>query len=109
MNKINKPFSKLILVCVNERVNGEESCGNKQSLPIFDRLKDYVNEHGLKGKVRISRTGCLGLCELGPVVAVFPDNFFYTAVTEDDIVRIIQEQLCTEEINALKTALSLNL
>lgn len=107
MNKINKPFSKLILVCVNERVNGEESCGNKQSLPIFDRLKVYVNEH-LKGKVRVSRTGCLGLCELGPVVAVFPDNVWYTAVTEDDIERIIQEQLRTEEINALKTALSLN-
>ncbi len=104
MKKINEPYRKLILVCVNERLNSKESCGNKQSIHIFDTLKAYVNQSGLKGKVRVSRTGCLGLCELGPNVAVFPDNLWYTAVTDDDVERIIHEHLCTEELNALKTA-----
>lgn len=103
MKKINQPFRKLILVCVNERANGEASCGDKQSIHLFDRLKAYVNENGLKGKVRVSRTGCLGLCELGPNVAVFPDNLWYTAVTDDDVERIICDHLRPEEINSFET------
>ncbi len=93
MKEIAKPYQKLLLVCVNERANGDESCGHKKSVRIVEKLKAYVNENGLKGSVRVSRTGCLGLCHLGPNVAVFPENHWYAGVTDEDADRIIQTEL----------------
>lgn len=98
MKEIPKPYKKLILVCVNERANGEESCGHKKSFRIAEKLKAYVNGNGLKGVVRVSRTGCLGLCQLGPNVAVFPENRWYTAVTDEDVDAIIKTEL-RDEVN----------
>jgi len=93
MKEIASPFKKLILVCVNERASTEESCGGKQSIHLFEAFKAYVNENGLKGIVRVSRTGCLGLCKQGPNVAVFPENRWYAAVTKEDVHAILKAEL----------------
>lgn len=93
MTRRAPPYEKLVLVCVNQRQNGEECCGGKNSVVLVETLKRYVKDHGLKGRVRVSRTGCLGLCRQGPNVAVFPENVWYDAVGETACEEIIQRHL----------------
>jgi (2Fe-2S) ferredoxin len=52
-------------------------------------LKDTVNEKGWKGKVRISTSGCLGLCAKGPNVIIYPQKVWFSEVFPDDVVEIV--------------------
>ena len=46
-----------------------------------------------EGGVRINIAGCLGRCELGPTVVVYPDGVWYTYVDKEDLDEIIDEHL----------------
>lgn len=85
------PYQRVIMVCGNERDNGEPACGNRHSGKILERLKIYVKEHGLKGRIRVCRTGCLDQCAIGPNVVIMPDNIWLKAVTDEDVNRIIEQ------------------
>lgn len=89
MNELNpKPFERIILVCCNEREPGEAACANRGSGEFQKKLKDYAKSKGLQGRLRVSRSLCLGLCEKGPNVCVMPDNVWHSAVTEKDLEEI---------------------
>jgi (2Fe-2S) ferredoxin len=89
MNELSpKPFERLILVCCNERQPGEAACANRGSGEFQKKLKEYAKSKGLQGKVRVSRSLCLGLCEKGPNVCVMPDNVWHAGVTEQDLDEI---------------------
>lgn len=45
------------------------------------------------GQVLVSATGCLGPCEQGPTVVVYPDNTWYSKVTEADVATILDEHV----------------
>ena len=38
-----------------------------------------------------SRTGCLGLCGVGPNVSIYPDNIIYKSVKVEDVKEIVME------------------
>lgn len=76
-------YKKLVLVCVNEREKGMESCGKKGSLELFQKLKACIRE--ADPQIRISKTGCLGNCLSGITIAIQPDNIWFGDVTEKDL------------------------
>ena len=41
----------------------------------------------------VVRTGCFGLCALGPIMIVYPEGTFYSMVKEEDIAEIVSEHL----------------
>ena len=84
-----------VLVCLNTRPpdNPKGSCGAKGSERVFERLKQTIAERGLKGRVIVSRTGCLKHCSRGVTVAVYPDNVWYAGVGEADLEEICELQL----------------
>lgn len=92
MNSSKNPYKKHIFVCTNQRENGEVSCAGRGE-EICEFLKDYVKVNKLKGKVRISRSGCFDLCAQGPNVLVFPDYVWYSKVSLGDLQEIIGEHL----------------
>ena len=87
------PYQKHLYVCVNKRQAGEECCSDKEGEAIRERLKAYVNENGLKGKVRISGSGCMDFCSKGGNVMVYPDYRWYSGVTSKDVEKIIEAEL----------------
>lgn len=91
-----KPYEKLISVCVNMREEGS-CCSKRGSVEIVEELKSYVKKRGLKGRVRVARSGCFGLCETGPNIAVYPDGgpsgTWYQHVTMADIPEIIKKHI----------------
>ena len=93
-----QPYRTLILVCTNLKEGGKACCGGRGrgSAVLADTLKAAVAERGLKGIVRVSRTGCLGQCEFGPNIMVFPEGKWYSAVTEADLDAIIARHIPAE-------------
>lgn len=82
------PFERIILVCANEREPGEDACANRGSGDFQKKLKDYAKAKGLQGRLRVSRSLCLGLCAKGPNVCIMPDNVWLSGVTEKDLDEI---------------------
>ena len=93
MNKQPTPYLCHIFVCANVRENNPENpgCGAKGGGALKDKLKAAVNARGWKGKVRVSSTGCLGLCAQGPNVLLHPQGIHFSAVTENDLPAILRE------------------
>ena len=76
-----------ILVC------GGTGCSSSHSQALIDELNRELEEKGLLGEVQVIKTGCFGLCALGPVVVVYPEGCFYSHVTEADIPEIVEEHI----------------
>ena len=88
-------YDKHIFICVNERPDNSQrgSCAKCGGLDIRMRFVQLINEYGLKGVVRANKSGCLDVCELGPVVVIYPDAVWYTNVKLDDVDEIFQSNI----------------
>src|SRR5690554_1398881 len=80
-------FRSHVLICAGTGCTSSES---DNVAGAFDRL---LKEEGLEKEVKIVRTGCFGLCEMGPVVIVYPEGAFYSRVNEEDVEEIVKEHL----------------
>src|SRR5699024_9865568 len=60
---------------------------------IIDTFKVKLKEHNIDEEVELIATGCFGLCELGPVVIVYPEGVFYNRFTEEDVAEVVEEHL----------------
>jgi len=76
-----------VLVC------GGTGCTSSGSQRIRDRLEKEIAANGLSEEVGVVKTGCFGLCALGPIMIVYPEGTFYSMVQEDDIAEIVSEHL----------------
>ena len=74
-----------VLVC------GGTGCTSSGSEKIIDALKVELEKNGLTDEVAIVKTGCHGLCALGPIMIVYPEACFYSMVKEEDIPEIVSE------------------
>ena len=77
------PYKRIIFVCLNDRPDG--ACCNVRGSQIKEDLKSYVKSRDLKGVVRISGSGCMDQCALGPNIMIFPDNIWYHDVTANEL------------------------
>ena len=79
-----------IFVCSSFRFTGEAkgACRRKNSTSLIQYLETELSDRGLED-VLVSPTGCLKLCEKGPVMMVYPDNYWYGEVDENAIDTIL--------------------
>lgn len=78
-------YRSQVLVC------GGTGCTSSNSNDIRKALKDELIKKGLDKEVEVVRTGCFGLCELGPVVIVYPEGVFYSKVKVSDVPELVDE------------------
>ncbi len=76
-----------VLVC------GGTGCTSSGSEQIISELKKEINAVGLAEEVNVVKTGCFGLCALGPIMIVYPEGCFYSRVKPEDIKEIVDEHL----------------
>lgn len=93
-------FKHHVFICCNQRSNGEACCNNHRASEVRTHAKDRIRSLGMHGKngIRINKAGCLGRCDDGPVIVIYPDNVWYTYVDEEDIDEIIDRHLLHGEI-----------
>ena len=93
----NCEYKRQVLIC------GGTGCNSSGSKKVMEALYEEVEKNGLSNEVKIVRTGCFGLCSLGPIMIVYPEGSFYARVTSDEIPRIVKEHL--KEGNVVKEML----
>ncbi|HOK08236.1 MAG TPA: (2Fe-2S) ferredoxin domain-containing protein [Candidatus Hydrogenedens sp.] len=92
MRKQPIPYKKTIFVCTNKKDdNTKPCCGVHKSDEFVVKLKQSIRDKNLKDVIRVSRTGCLGQCEHGPNIMVYPEGIWYSYVKEEDIPFLLDE------------------
>ena len=76
-----------VLVC------GGTGCTSSNSAAIIEALEAQIADKGLSEEIKVIRTGCFGLCALGPIMIVYPEGSFYSQVKVTDIPEIVEEHL----------------
>ncbi len=68
-----------VLIC------GGTGCTSSGSTKIIELLQEELQNVGLKEEVAVVQTGCHGLCALGPIMIIYPEDTFFALVKTDDI------------------------
>jgi (2Fe-2S) ferredoxin len=90
-NEKPTPFTRHVFVCINGRGGVRKSCADGDSLSVRAALKEEVKNRGWKPAVRVSQAGCLGLCEEGPNVLIYPQKIWFKNVSAGDVDPILEE------------------
>ena len=76
-----------VLVC------GGTGCTSSNSEKIIEALEENIALKGLENEIKVVKTGCFGLCALGPIMIVYPEGCFYSQVKVEDVPEIVEEHL----------------
>ncbi len=80
-------YRKQVLIC------GGTGCTSSGSKKAVAALEDAIAKNGLEKEILVVKTGCFGLCALGPVMIVYPEGCFYSQVTPEGVEKIVEEHL----------------
>ncbi|MGB9886509.1 MAG: NADH-quinone oxidoreductase subunit NuoF [Moorellales bacterium] len=76
-----------VLVCAGA------GCISSGCKAVEEELLAAIKQHGLENEVRVVETGCMGPCDLGPMIVVYPEGVFYRKLTPADARVIAEEHL----------------
>ncbi len=79
-------------------------CMANGAMKVFEQFNKEMADSGLnvilelkpeafEQDVRLSKSGCQGFCQMGPLVSVLPDNILYTRVRAEDVPDIVKQTL----------------
>src|ERR1035441_8697656 len=84
-------------------------CMANGAMKVFEKFKSEIANSGLRvvlelrpeaagDEVRLSKSGCQGFCQMGPLVSVVPDGILYTKVRSEDVADIVQQTLAAGQV-----------
>jgi len=76
-----------ILIC------GGTGCTSSGAGEVTEAFKKAITEKGLADEVLVVPTGCHGMCEMGPIVVVYPEGTFYCRVQKTDVAELVEEHI----------------
>ena len=76
-----------VLIC------GGTGCTSSGSEQIIKEMEAQLKANGLEKEIKVVKTGCFGLCALGPIMIVYPEGAFYSRVQVEDVKEIVEEHL----------------
>ena len=83
-------YRRHFFVCVARRPPfAKPSCAPRGSQDLLQALADGVLEAGLAAEVAVTGTACLGPCESGPTIVVYPEGVWYRGVKVEDVPEIV--------------------
>lgn len=88
-----EPFYHHVFVCAQEKPEGVTCCPTGGSLRVLPALHRELGSQGLDNDVQVTTCGCLGLCDDGPIMIVYPEGTWYRKVTPGDIPEIVNSHL----------------
>jgi len=90
MEQNESPYICHLFVCTKTRGGERKSCADSDSPAFKAAIKQEIADRGWKGRVRVSDSGCLGLCEKGSNIIIYPQKIWFSAVNENDLPEIFQ-------------------
>lgn len=84
-----------VFVCGQQRppTHPRGSCAAKGGAALLQALWSEQQRRNAYEQVAITYSGCIGPCEAGPNVLVYPEAVLYRGVTVDDIGEIFDQHL----------------
>lgn len=83
--KENNIYETHVFVCTSGK-----TCPHKGNVEeIVSLMRKEVFEKGLKGKIRINKSGCLDWCDVAPVMVVYPEQTWYVNLDEEKAKKIL--------------------
>lgn len=88
-------YTRHVFLCTNQKIAGKQCCANSGGEEYLIYLKSKLLELDLfgPGKVRVSKSGCLGRCASGPCIVIYPEGVWYRYTSVDDINEIVDTHL----------------
>ena len=94
---------KQVVIC------GGSGCVAGGSLKVYDRMKQLMEERGLRvdvvlqheshdESVGLKHSGCHGFCQMGPLMRIEPMGLLYIKVTVDDCEEIVEKTILNDEV-----------
>ena len=78
-------------------VVGMATCGIAAGArPVLNTFVEEVNNSGLTDKVTVSQTGCIGLCQLEPIVEIYEadkEKVTYVKMTPEKVKTVVEKHL----------------
>lgn len=88
-----EPFRFHLFVCTQQKPEGVPSCPASGSLAVLEGLDREMKKCGLSPDVQLTTCGCMGLCDEGPVMVVYPEGVWYRHVQSSDVSEIVDAHL----------------
>ena len=84
-----------LFFCINQRKEGKACCANHDASAMRDYAKQQLKKLGIHeaGQCRANTSSCLGRCDEGPILVIYPEGIWYSYKTHTDIDQIIQEHI----------------
>lgn len=80
-----------IFVCENRRELPKLGCADRGNVDLINLLKEKIRNQKLPIHIRVNRSGCLGQCEKGPVLVIYPQNQWHFNVTPNKLDTILKQ------------------
>lgn len=90
MKTSQSPYTCHLFICTKSRGGERKSCGDGNNGNLKSLLKDEVKKRGWKSRVRVSESSCLGVCDAGPNIMLYPQRIWFSEVTEADASAILE-------------------
>jgi (2Fe-2S) ferredoxin/predicted O-methyltransferase YrrM len=88
-----EPFRFHLFICTQQKPEGVPSCPASGSLAVLEGLDREVQKRGLRPDLQLTTCGCMGLCNEGPVMVVYPEGVWYRRVQSSDVSEIVDAHL----------------
>jgi len=88
-----EPFRFHLFVCTQQKPEGATSCPASGSFAVLDALDREIQARGLGNDAQLTTCGCMGLCDEGPVMVVYPAGVWYRRVQASDVSEIVATHL----------------
>ena len=90
-----------ILLCTSSKMNGEPKgmCRNKNAVSLIQYLEEELADRGMD-EVLVSNTGCLKLCDRGPIMVIYPEGYWYGNVNQtaiDEILDALEDGMAAQK------------
>jgi len=87
-------FNHHFFICTNTRPPiANPSCGASNGHELFARFREVIEKNAWQDKVAVNAASCLGPCEKGPVIVVYPAGVWYGNVQPDDADEILRSHV----------------
>ena len=93
MEQNKTPYDKQIFVCTNDAKGEKASCGDHQGEAVFRELRRLAKERGLHPRIRVAQAKCLGQCNTGVNIMIYPDNIWYSHVNLENVTELAEKFL----------------
>jgi (2Fe-2S) ferredoxin len=87
------PYRRQIFVCTNDAKGEKASCGDQKGEDVFRQLREIAKAKKLHPEVRVAQAKCLGQCQLGVNIMIYPENIWLKQVSAQDVPAIAEKYI----------------